>query len=134
LYGNLFQKYPTSRGKIIDKHDVIRNSKFSLVIENNESYVSEKVIDALIGGSIPIYFGGDLQVFGVPSHSVVTGLSSVNEILALIESLSDEEVEERLMQTTRWLNSQEFLQTWFGDNVFDNLANKIAAYFRNLEK
>ncbi len=134
LYGNLFKKYPTFRGGISDKHDVIRDSKFSLVIENNDNYVSEKIIDALVGGSIPIYFGGDFRFFGVPERSVVTGLYSVNEILAFIENISDQEVEERLTEARRWLKSQEFMQIWFGDNVFDSLAGVIGEHFRKLVK
>ena len=134
LYGNLFQKYPTFCGGILNKHDVIRDSKFSLVIENNDSYVSEKLIDALVGGSIPIYFGGDFKAFGIPERSVVTGLNSVNEIVAFIECVSDQEVEERLSETGRWLESPDFLQTWFGDNVFDSLASDIGNQFRKMVK
>ena len=47
IYGSLFSKYPTSQGIVSDKHIVGRQTKFSLVVENSNTYVSEKLFDDL---------------------------------------------------------------------------------------
>lgn len=134
IYGDLFQKYSTFQGRILDKHTVIRNSKFSLVIENDDNYVSEKLIDALVGGSIPIYTGGRFKTLGVPECLVVAGLRSVSEILEFMDAITDEEIEKRLMETAKWLHSEDFFRDWFGDNVFDRVASEIGAKFMKLVK
>lgn len=132
MYGGIFQKYSTFQGEILDKHIVICDSKFSLVIENDNSYVSEKLIDALLGGSIPIYIGGKCGNLGIPDYSVVTGLNSVPDILEFINGITDEEIEERLTKTYMWLRSEKFLQNWFGDNVFAMVAREISEQFKKL--
>ena len=132
IYGRFFQRYSTFQGGVLDKHTVICNSKFSLVIENDESYVSEKLIDALVGGSIPIYFGGRFETFGIPERSVVSGLRSVSEILKFMRAITDEEIELRLSETRKWIRSEEFLQSWFGDNVFGRVASDIGEKFKKL--
>jgi hypothetical protein len=134
IYGGLFQRYSTFQGGILDKHTVIRNSKFSLVIENDDSYVSEKLIDALIGGSIPIYIGGRFKTLGVPECLVVSGLHSASEILEFMDAVTDEEIEKRLSETGKWLRSEEFFRDWFGDNVFGRVASDIGEKFKKSVK
>ena len=43
-----------------DKQKYLRNFKFNICPENasNKGYVTEKIIDAFVGGCIPIYWGG----------------------------------------------------------------------------
>ena len=132
LYGNLFRKYPNCLGSVNDKHSVIRNSRFSLVIENDNYYVSEKLIDAILGGSIPIYFGGEFLKLGIPESIVVSGLDSANDVLTYINNVPDCEVEKRLSAAYDWLRSDDFLPKWFGDTVFDSLGTKIGINFRKL--
>ena len=47
------------RGLCVNKNDVIKNSTFNICYENcvYPHYLSEKVFDAILGGSIPIYWG-----------------------------------------------------------------------------
>jgi len=49
----------TKTGHIFDKIDSLKNYKFSFVIENCQhyNYFTEKLIDALVTGCIPIYWG-----------------------------------------------------------------------------
>lgn len=132
VYGNLFREYSSAVGIIDDKQRVIRESKFSLVIENDNNYVSEKLIDALIGGSIPIYFGGAYEILGIPSGLVIANLKSNNEIIEYIENISNEEVQEFQNKLKSWLSSPSFYQHWDGDRVFANIADEIDQYFRKV--
>lgn len=125
IYGNLFRRYPASKGPIDDKHKIIRDSKFSLVIENDSNYVSEKLIDALLGGSIPIYIGGGFTEFEIPEVSVVSNLRTWEEIESYISNVLDSEIESKLLTTMEWLKSGNFTDLWFGDNVFDRVATVI---------
>ena len=57
---------PSYRGQCIFKWKTVSRYKYSLVIENStdDYYISEKIFDALICGSMPIYHGSD-KIFEV---------------------------------------------------------------------
>lgn len=57
---------PSYRGQCISKWKTVSRYKYSLVIENStdDYYISEKIFDALICGSMPIYHGSD-KIFEV---------------------------------------------------------------------
>lgn len=69
LYGK-FSKLATAitsyRGQCLFKWKTVSRYKYSLVIENStdDYYISEKIFDALICGSMPIYHGSD-KIFEV---------------------------------------------------------------------
>lgn len=134
VYGNLFRKYVNSVGPIIDKHEVVRKSKFSLIIENDNNYISEKIIDAFVGGSIPIFFGGDFEKIGIPPRLVLSNFTNAREISKFIAQVSDEDVRAYLEGVVEWLQSDLFLNRWEGDLVFATIADEIAQYFRNAVK
>ena len=126
IYGGLHRKFPGYVGTVIDKHKIINKSKFSLVIENDDDYVSEKLIDALIGGSIPVYIGGDVTRIGIPPELVQSNLRKKKEILDFIGTFTDEEAIQKLRAIQQWLSSESFLNSWSGDKVFTEIADMIA--------
>ena len=134
IYGNFFRNYMNSVGPIIDKHDVVKKSKFSLIIENDNNYVSEKLIDAFLGGSIPIFFGGDFERMGIPSKLVFTNFRDAQDISNFIGEVSDKDVRAYQEGVVEWLQSDLFLNRWEGDQVFATIADEIAQYFRNAVK
>jgi hypothetical protein len=132
LYGSLFRRYPSAVGMIRDKHEIIRKSQFSLVVENDNDYVSEKLIDALLSGSLPIYFGGDCQRVGIPTGLVITDLRDERAIVEFLDNISQQEVLDFQRRLEEWLKSPSFYERWAGDNVFATIADEIADYFRKM--
>ena len=132
IYGDLLRKYPSAVGAIEDKHEVIRKSQFSLVIENDNNYVSEKLIDALISGSVPIYFGGDYQRVGIPAGLAITGLNSEKAIVDFLQKISEQDVLNFQHKLIEWLESPSFYQFWAGDRVFAMIADEIVRYSRKV--
>ena len=53
-------KYKNNVGKIKDKIKFLSHYKFSIAMENSEGqgYISEKILDSFMAGTIPIYYGG----------------------------------------------------------------------------
>lgn len=47
------------KGQIDSKHEILKNYKYSIAIENccEENYVSEKFFDCILNDSIPLYYG-----------------------------------------------------------------------------
>ena len=104
------------------------------IIENDNNYVSEKLIDAFLGGSIPIFFGGDFERMGIPSKLVFTNFRDAQDISNFIGEVSDKDVRAYQEGVVEWLQSDLFLNRWEGDQVFATIADEIAQYFRNAVK
>lgn len=66
-----FKTVKNYRGPIEDKISVNSNYKVSVVIENSASYMSEKLLEAMVAGSIPVYVGPDPSLFGIPRELYV---------------------------------------------------------------
>jgi hypothetical protein len=93
LYGgNKWSKYPQYKGYLPQKWPVFSKSKYALAIENEVSpyYWTEKITDAILCFSMPIYYGcPDINKF-FPEGSYITldinNKKAVNELEEIIHS------------------------------------------------
>lgn len=103
-FSKLATTIPSYRGQSIFKWKTVSQYKYSLVIENStdDYYISEKIFDALICGSMPIYHGSN-KIFEVlpnewfyylPSLDVFE-ISKLNDFIATdaFKTVSDNRVE-----------------------------------------
>ena len=132
IYGSLFRSYPAAHGTVRDKHAILRETKFSLVIENANSYVSEKLIDAMINGSIPIYVGPRLEEVGLPTGIAIHSSGDPKEIIEIVEALDSSGVETILTAMREFLSSPSFFDLWTARSVYKKLSYQIAERFREL--
>jgi hypothetical protein len=54
--------FPSFRGEVRDKASVLSRARFSYCYENSrglDNYVTEKVLDSLVAGCVPVYWGAD---------------------------------------------------------------------------
>lgn len=132
VYGNLLQSYPTAKGTVANKHALLQQSRFSLVIENSNSFVTEKIFDAMLNGSIPIYVGANLNDVGLPTGIAIPSTGDPKEIMKIIRSLQTDEVENILMSMHKFLQSPTFWKSWEANSVYEKLSIEIANYFARL--
>lgn len=66
-----FRSHPRYLGLAADKISVYSGYKVVLAIENSREYMSEKLLDAIFAGCIPVYVGPPLEDFGIPEALVV---------------------------------------------------------------
>lgn len=126
IFGDLGRRYPSALGSIKDKHSVLRNSKFSLVIENSSENITEKLFDSLINGAIPIYIGPNLQSSGIPEAVAIQGLRDAESISNHIQRISEKEVRQYLIAISDFLKSTAFLNVWENEAVFRRIALEIS--------
>jgi len=72
LFGH--KPFPSYKGEVRDKGDVLRRSKFSYCYENNSdltNYITEKIFDSLICGCVPIYWGADNVMDYIPADCFI---------------------------------------------------------------
>jgi hypothetical protein len=128
IYGNLFRRYQNAEGVVVDKHQIMKDSKFSLVIENSNFVITEKIFDAVINGSVPIYIGPDLERFEIPKEIAFEynrGLSSIAEI---ISKTTDQQAIQILLSGRNFLLDPNFKNRWSSDAVFSDISFLIKEF------
>lgn len=128
IYGSLFRNYHECKGIVENKHNVLTLSKFSLIIENSDTYVSEKLFDCIFNGAIPIYFGTKFDNLLIPEDIVIRFTGNIEDLPIFLMSLKRSAIEEVANSAIRFLNSDNFKKYWTEEKVF----TKIIADF--LEK
>lgn len=85
----LFKRYPFYLGVDDDKSHALKKYRFSIVIENHSSYVSEKLFDSLNAGCVTLYVGPSLEQYGLSSNTAIQVKQNANSILQVLAQLYD---------------------------------------------
>ncbi|OWY61483.1 hypothetical protein B7486_63555, partial [cyanobacterium TDX16] len=110
---------PTYRGPVADKQHCLHDATFNLCFENSDQpgYVTEKPMEALLAGAIPIYRGGggwiDQQL---PEGSYLDCRGrEPGDVLEQVRSMPEHERVERRALGVEWLASRAADRfTWQG--------------------
>lgn len=129
LYGNLFERYPHAQGQVSNKHAILKSSRFSIIIENDNFFCTEKIIDCMINGAIPVYLGSDPTQFGIPNNSYIDFSVFVHQIEHLTEILESYPCESLLENAYNYLTSSNFIDNWPANRVYSKLYSVIASFF-----
>jgi hypothetical protein len=100
-----FANWPETASPV-DKISVLQRYKFALVIENELSYMSEKLFDAFFAGCIPIYVGPEVADYKVPKELVIQcnpTLHSLSEGFEIAMQANFKNYQEKLKN---WLESE----------------------------
>jgi hypothetical protein len=73
-------------GPVESELDFLSQYKMALVVENEPTYLSEKLFNSLFAGTIPIYFGADLSKYSLPNNIFVDlkwiGIDKLGDVLS----------------------------------------------------
>ena len=133
IYASLFKRYRTTRGTVLDKHNLLKDTQFSLIVENSNSIVTEKIFDALINGSIPIYVGPSLEDFGVPNNIALHVSGNSETIELILEELEENEIKLLLDSIKEFVSSEYFKLNWHSDIVYKNVSEKVKSYIDSIK-
>jgi hypothetical protein len=89
------------------------NYKFVIASENylgSQGYISEKIFDAILGGSVPVYLGEIKIADFVPKNSFIDAseFHSLEHLVKKLERMSEEEWQQIRSAGKAFLNSNEF--------------------------
>ena len=124
IYGNLHWRYQ-SCGSVDNKFDILLNSKMSIVLENSNSTVSEKIFDVIIAGCVPIYVGPKLLSIELPEDLAIQCEPDIDSLNHLLQTLSDEHVEIVRERGQDFIQSDTFKTIWSSEGVNSQLYNLI---------
>lgn len=94
-------------GVIESKADAIGLAPLSIVIENSGDYVSEKIVDAVRFGAVPIYVGPRLSNFDLPDAIAVRVPPDPRVIVERARALSPLGAEDVRSAGAEWLESPQ---------------------------
>lgn len=134
IYGNLLTRYSTARGPVDNKHAILKQARFSLVVENSNHYVSEKIIDSMINGSIPLYVGPKLEEVGLPNAIAIRSSGKREEILEIMRRFDSKSISPILDEMKRFFGESTFLETWTGTSTYKKLSRQLTDYFLGLSE
>jgi len=129
VYGNMHWQFRTASGPIKDKQKILQEARFSLVIENDDNYISEKLLDAMINGCIPIYRGGVISTEILPSGLFIDLPENPMELTQILDSLSMEETKKYLSNIHSFITSSLFLNHWDKQIVYEQIASILNRHF-----
>ena len=120
-----FQAYPKSKGLVKDKIGTMAKYKYALVIENSAEYMSEKLMEALFAGCIPIYVGPNTEDFGIPMELVVRAKPDITSIQNAFAEASGWNSEDFHKKLKTFLKAKEVRDTWDHQLVYQQLLEEI---------
>ena len=127
----IFKSFPPQPCE--NKLETIRNYRYGLCVENAKfpGYVTEKIIDCLVAGVIPLYMGApDIEKYIPPSCFVdLRQYSNLDDVLTDLQSMTESDA---LLMIK---SGQEFLQSDIGRNYsYEGFANFMANIIRSKSK
>jgi hypothetical protein len=119
LFG--YKPFPSYKGEVRDKGEIMRRSKFSYCYENNRgisNYITEKIFDCFLSGCVPIYWGADNVQDYIPVDCFIDrrdfkDSAAVHEFLL---SVSPKDYARYQSNIVRFLNSES--ATMFSSEFF----------------
>jgi hypothetical protein len=102
-----------------DKLQTMQSYKFAFVIENELTYMSEKLFDAFFAGCIPVYVGPDVADYGIPKGLVIQCKPTVKSLIEGFEVAKRKNFEDYQEQLEKWLKSDSTKNSHEGVGVIN---------------
>lgn len=134
IYGNLLMRFPNAKGPIVNKPLTLQSYKYSVVIENSQTAITEKIFDCLISGVIPIYVGPDLAEYALPEDLAFVTNGCASDIRRIISTTDEEEIEKKLNAIQAFIQGKHFYDNWHASVVFKGVAQEIIDFIKETEK
>lgn len=119
---------PRTENGVRDKIRFLSNYKYTICFENSSypGYVSEKILDAYIAGSIPIYWGSPTVAVDFNTKAFINchDYDSFDEVVEFIKYLDTDDIHYRAISVASLLDDAFIVETtrkrflnWFERNV-----------------
>lgn len=129
-----FKTYGNSGGEIGDKNDTLQKYAYSIVIENSDSYLSEKLFDCFFNSTIPIYVGPAPSDYGIPEDLVVHCKGTLKAIVNGIHLAEGIDYGRWRQELENWLTQEATIELWESKHVYSKLSDTIREYSSSLIK
>jgi hypothetical protein len=130
VFQNSFKKFRCFRGFTGEKQNTLSISSYSIVIENQPDYVSEKLFDSILAGCVPIYVGPTFdETLQQLERMIIRAEPTVESIMHICKNLDEETVEQKREAIASLSADLAEWQDFSNDKVWDNATKMIIDYF-----
>ena len=128
-----FANVDRSLGPVEDKLSTNANYKVTVVIENSEEYMSEKLLEAVAAGSIPVYVGPKVEDFGIPGDLVIQVKPDKQSVIEGISNALELNYRDWANRCEEWLTPQ-VIDSWSLDKFWSNVHEELTRIGSRSEK
>jgi hypothetical protein len=120
-------------GSVSNKLGFLQRFRCSLVIENENSYLSEKLVESILSGVPTIYVGPEIDGQLIPNDIYLTAKPNVRDISSLIQMLElDFSLAKRLSdKSIAWKSLASTRELFHENSVWKNIINYILDFCEN---
>ena len=109
----------------VNKESVLSDYMFSIVVENtkNNFYFTEKILDSLAVGTIPIYWGAKRINFFLNADGILS-FDSISELDCILKNLTPEKYHDMLpyaQENFDLIKKYDVPENWLYENIFNKL-------------
>lgn len=123
--------YPSYRGRIERKRDVLEKYKFSICYENARDipgYITEKVFDCFKAGCVPVYWGPDNVTDHIPGECFIDKrkFGTYEALYDFMINMNDNDYMGYLENIESYLNSDKaypFSSEYFAETILREILN-----------
>jgi len=127
-----FKKWPVTIAPN-NKQEILRGYKRTLVIENDCTYMSEKLFDALIAGCIPIYVGPSVADYGIPENLVIEVEPTVMGVASGVEASKRIDFAAFQERLHAWLSLEATEQSHLGSYVMERAIHEVYSEYKTFK-
>lgn len=136
LFGH--KPFPSYRGEVRDKGEILRRSKFSYCYENSSdlsNYITEKILDSLVNGCVPVYWGADNVLNYIPENCFIDrrkfkDTSSVHNFLLSISADDYANYQLNIVNFLKGDVARTFSSEYFVSVVVEQVTRDLAVRFK----
>lgn len=118
-------------GSAMHKLETLAGYKYSLVIENSQEYTSEKLLDSLLAGCIPIYVGANPTAFGFPEGVVLSAGPSLDSLRKAYSSALELDYNEWRKKVWLWLEESLAIESRESSKVMTEVVRRVDSTLRD---
>ncbi|MDU2063429.1 MAG: glycosyltransferase family 10 [Sporomusaceae bacterium] len=123
------QEYPSYKGKVESKFEVLEQFRFAICYENAQKipgYITEKIFDCFVAACIPVYWGAPNIEEYIPKNCYIDrrDFASLDDLYVYLKGMDETTYNQYLENIKKFLDSEKCLQ--FKPECF---AQTILAHF-----
>lgn len=114
-----------------NKLEVLSSYHASLVIENDSSSLSEKLVDCILAGTIPVYVGPPTSPFGIPESLIIRSEADIESLTRALDLALETDSQEFRSRAWSWASQANSRENWSGESVGTSLLSHIVSQITN---
>lgn len=112
-------------GPVADKRAIMSSYDYSLIIENCSFYTSEKLVDSLLVGNLPVYVGGSLRGSGIPTEFVVESEAKCESVIGALDAAMSVDMGRFRSNLIEWLREPSTRENWSANAIWARILREV---------